>query len=289
MVCCLLSSNQFCPSNLELPLCPSPDIHCRRFKLCNGRATGKATAVRLYPGTCHNYHTNDFRLDFLETIVVCVGKEDNKKEYMVYKSFATKSSKFLRAALNGNWKESQEQRVPLPDTEPVDFEVYLEWLYTSQLDPRDAETDDDDDRGTMRCMMVVRLYILTDFLDDAKFCNEVIDLFSFDDTTRATAWTPCLLSVEALSISWASTSVGSPLRNVLLEQLTYCAVRKDGVFQRLLESTCPKEVLVDLFQHLESKHGLMKLLRPTTKPSTFSTACAFHRHDDENPKCSESK
>jgi len=210
---------------------------------------------------------------------------------MVYKSFATKSSKSsksLQAALNGSWKESQEQRITLPDTEPVDFEVYLEWLYTGQLVPRDTKTDADDGCGTMRCLMAVLLYILGNFLDDTKFCNKVIDIFT-SGTAPAAAWTPCALPSDAISLSWASTSVGPPLRDALLEKVTCYVARRDGNFERLLESTCPKELFVDLFRHLEDKHGLTKLLKPTTKRSTLSTGCAFHKHDGGNAKCSEPK
>jgi hypothetical protein len=112
-------------------------------------------------------------MDFQETIVVCVGNGDDKKDFTVHRSFATKSSNFLQAALKheSGWKENREKRVSITETKPVDFEVYLEWVYTSQLISRDTKTEQD--RGAM----LVRLYILGDFLDDAKFCNNVVDIW----------------------------------------------------------------------------------------------------------------
>lgn len=209
---------------------------------------------------------------------------DDKKEFTVHRSFAIKSSKFLQAALKNDsrWKEAQEKRVALPEAKPVDFEVYLERVYSSQLAPREAETPEE--LGTM----LVRLYILGDFLDDARFCNRVMDVFSPGADLHA-IWGFWVLGDIAFSLAWAKTSVGSPLRTALLRNITHNIVHREGQFQTLLKSSFPRELLLDLFQHLESKHRLTHILRPSTKLSAAIPGCAYHRHDEENPKCSESK
>jgi hypothetical protein len=135
--------------------------------------------------------------------------------------------------------------------------------------------------------MLVRLYILGDFLDDAKFCNKVMDIVTPSSHARG-AWSHWGLDAASLNLSWAKTSAGSPLRSALLETLTYNIFHGEGKFQKLVEGHVTTELFLDLFQHLENKLGLMTLLKPSTNSSKLSTGCAFHRHDEENPKCSES-
>ena len=120
----------------------------------------------------------------------------------MHRSFAIKSSRFFQAALKGDscWKEAHEKRVLLPEAEPVDFDVYLEWVYTSQLTPRDAEPALD------HCAMLVRLYILGDFLGDSKFCNKVMDAFRSES-----AWRPARPISGPINLEWEKTMAGSPL------------------------------------------------------------------------------
>lgn len=209
-----------------------------------------------------------------------MGEGDDKEDFVVHHSFATKSSKFLQAALSqdSGWKEAQEKRVPLPEAKPIDFEVYLEWLYASQLTSREGDTQRE------RGKMLVRLYILGDFLDDAGFCNQVMDAFA-PGGTKAWDWS---INNEECSLAWAKTPVDSPLRIFILGLISHRMSRNKNSFQELVESTCPRELFIDLFKHLESKHGLTKLLKPSTKLSKVRDKCEFHRHDEKNPKCSES-
>lgn len=135
--------------------------------------------------------------------------------------------------------------------------------------------------------MLVRLYILGDFLDDAGFCNQVMDAL-VTGGAKASTWKPWSLGIEDPCLAWAKTPVGSPLRAFILELISHHMAHNNAIFQGFLESTCPRELFIDLFKHLESKHGLTKLLKPSTKLSKVVGKCEFHRHDEENPKCSES-
>jgi hypothetical protein len=100
-----------------------------------------------------------------ERLVVVVGKE--KKEIPVITSVVTRSSKFFQAAMKHDWKEAQEQRVPLPDTKVHVFEGYLQWLYTSDFTfTSRAESNS-----------MSEFFILGDFLEDLAFRNAVLDWF----------------------------------------------------------------------------------------------------------------
>ena len=171
----------------------------------------------------------------------------------------------------------------LPETKPLDFEAYLGWVYTSQLTPGD--TEDGFDRG----MMIVRLYFLGDFLDDTKFCNTVMDTFHFND-----AWDPFYLMFESMNLAWEETTAGSPLRDFILELLVYNIATRpntESYLKVMHQSDISREIVLDLLLHMESKHGLSKLIQTTAtlRLPEMKVRCLFHRHDNENPKCSKSK
>jgi hypothetical protein len=65
------------------------------------------------------------RLNLSETITIVVCNEEETKEFTLHTSFATGSSKFIRAALAGDWKEASEKRITIPGHEPTAFEGYL--------------------------------------------------------------------------------------------------------------------------------------------------------------------
>lgn len=73
----------------------------------------------------------------------------------------------------------------------------------------------------------------------------------------------------ATTVTPASTQLAIDHTNIII-------MLRDG---RLVESTCPRELFIDLFKHLESRHGLTKLLKPSTKLSKIKDKRRFHRHD----------
>lgn len=55
-------------------------------------------------------------------ITIAIRVENKAKEYMVSKSYAIRSSKFMEAAMARDWKEAHEKRVTILVHEPVSFE-----------------------------------------------------------------------------------------------------------------------------------------------------------------------
>ena len=103
---------------------------------------------------------------------------------MVYKSFLTRSSKFIEAALARDWKEAREKRIAIPDHDPTAFEGYLNWIYSKRITLKDNETlcECCEQRDPKKAECVdsqslerVTMLLLGDYLDDAEFCNAVID------------------------------------------------------------------------------------------------------------------
>jgi hypothetical protein len=105
-----------------------------------------------------------------ERFIVAVGKK--AKEIPVITSIATRSSKFFQAAMQHDWKEAHEKRVPLPETKVDVFEGYLQWLCTGQITLADLDSDLDPEQRWF--IQSVCFYVLGDYLDDLKFCHAVL-------------------------------------------------------------------------------------------------------------------
>lgn len=73
----------------------------------------------------------------------------------------------MQAALSGEWKEAYAKQVSPPKAKPSEYELYLKWVYTNQIDVLDKSSD--------RGMTLVRLFLLGDYLGDDHFTNAVID------------------------------------------------------------------------------------------------------------------
>lgn len=71
------------------------------------------------------------RYDYNDTISVLIGSEERR--FVVHKDVICSSSKFFKAACSANWKEGQEGIVRLPTAKPPVFEMYMDWLYFSEI------------------------------------------------------------------------------------------------------------------------------------------------------------
>jgi hypothetical protein len=193
-----------------------------------------------------------------ENFTVCVGKE--VKEFVVIKSIATRSSKFFQAAMSRDWKEALEKRVMLPETEVRVFEGYLQWLYTGDLTLSQNDLYEE-----------IELYILGDFLDDAKFRNSLLDslMSGFHDEN----FVPTALVVQ---LAWDKTPSDSWLRQAILE--LWSTVPFHQAIACLLEPNpeeqmYPREFVQLHFQRIESSDGLGKV--KSSKKSRKQIAADF--------------
>ncbi len=68
---------------------------------------------------------------FTSVVIVEVGPE--QQAFIVHKDFLCNVSPFFAAALQGHFKEAEEDKVRLPVEDPKVFEYFLQWLYTKDL------------------------------------------------------------------------------------------------------------------------------------------------------------
>jgi len=205
-----------------------------------------------------------------------VGGETEKQDFILHKSFATQSSRFFQTALHGDWREALEKRIPLPEAQTDDFQVYAEWLYTGRI--RTLAWDALDASST-----IVRLYVLGDYLGDDRFGNAVIDIL-----VRNSSFGKSCIKIEGATVNmaWDKTLPGSPLRNLLV-QLIVCDLMDE------IDSPCfpgadiwSKEVSAEVLNEIRAYSHSKNQIKSTVQcPVHNKEKCAYHKHDKEYPGC----
>lgn len=105
------------------------------------------------------------RLNMRKTFTVLAGKD--KQNFTLHTDV---SSTFFKAALKEGGKESRNNQVALPETDPACFEGYAQWLSTGDLTvDKDFEMDFKD---------LTDFYILGDCHRHPEFCNAVLHGFA---------------------------------------------------------------------------------------------------------------
>jgi hypothetical protein len=66
-----------------------------------------------------------------ESVVIYVGPE--RKRYLIHKDLLTKQSEFFDRALNGKFKEAEENSIYLVEESPVAFDLLVGWLYQDRI------------------------------------------------------------------------------------------------------------------------------------------------------------
>ena len=111
-------------------------------------------------------------------MTVLVGKD--KKEYLLHRCFAPKTSEFFEKALSGNWKESEDKTIKIHDFEPDVFDDYLQWVYTSVVPIETGSILESSESGKLaeirkRRNQLTDLYVLGYFLLDTSLRNTIVD------------------------------------------------------------------------------------------------------------------
>lgn len=178
-----------------------------------------------------------------ETFIVVVGTK--KKEFTLYTSIATRSSKFFQAAMSRDWKECQEKRVTLAEVEVNVFQGYLQWLNTGDITFAGL--------GDASATTFAKFYILGDFLDDVSFRNAVLD-----DLMEEACAPHLVPPARTITLVWEQTPAECPLRKLILE--IYATRSTDKVVQQFAdpELDFPKAFIVDYIRDLVALRGISR-------------------------------
>jgi hypothetical protein len=72
------------------------------------------------------------RQSSISTVTIKIGPAPHTI-YNVQTSFLTHHSDYFKGALQGSWKEAQENSITLEDVEQAEFNLFVEWMYTQRL------------------------------------------------------------------------------------------------------------------------------------------------------------
>jgi hypothetical protein len=148
-------------------------------------------------------------------VKVIVGKDSEKQQtFFVHEGLICARSKFFHKALNGNWTESSERLVKLPDDKPVIFELYLQLLYTNNL-PIGVTEDG------KQFSELARLYVLAEKVMDTKSKNIIVAamISRGADGYFATG--------NAIKWIYEGTVASSPARRLYVDLYAFYAPKED--------------------------------------------------------------
>jgi hypothetical protein len=159
----------------------------------------------------------------------------------------------------------------------AEFQAYFEWLYTNEVTLQDT-TISGNDLG----LALIPLYLLGDYLDDANFCNAIVDKILFHKyESHAVSFCD-----ESMTLVLENTVAGSPLRALLFTSLASYVAYKDETITSL-KTRFSSDTLLEMMSHVMSDDDLKKAMKKALlrKYDLLRTKCAFHRHDEGTPKC----
>jgi hypothetical protein len=66
-----------------------------------------------------------------ENVIIYVGPE--RKRCLIHKDLLTKQSEYFNSALNGKFKEAEENSIHLEEESPATFDLLVGWLYQGRI------------------------------------------------------------------------------------------------------------------------------------------------------------
>jgi hypothetical protein len=133
-------------------------------------------------------------------ITILVGEDtEEEQRFTVHKDMICAKSKFFRAACSERWPTGREIIVRLPAGTPEDFQIYVEWVYTSRINI------DIEDIEELQAKLT-DMYILGDLVDDYQLRIATIERLMTNVLVDSPIVCPELHKV------YEATVAGSPLR-----------------------------------------------------------------------------
>ena len=232
--------------------------------------------------------TNCFiRLKFSNIVEIIVGPTEEC--FYVHPHILTQQSTFFKAACSERWRSSIADPIELPEDDPHIFDIYLNCLYSGNVDLGDLEHAlagerelTDEARTDLR---LIKSHVLADKLGDVLTANKIIDRLI--ECSDASGNIPIGTSIVS-----SNTAPGSPLRRLFID---YYVHEADMECLEILVNS--GDVATDFVgEILLQKHRLTcrTKIRNSTKISevyvynfTSSHKCRYHQHDSAHPYCGD--
>ncbi|KAF2502313.1 hypothetical protein BU16DRAFT_4689 [Lophium mytilinum] len=214
-------------------------------------------------------------------VTVRVSSTNRSQDFLIHDSFLVKSSDFFAAALRGEWRESIERVIPLPDLSPDHFNIYFHWLYSGKIysapdgyDKKPVQPQVETEfKGEMSSL--VRCWTMGQRLMDTKFMDTVMDalIHLVEDA-------PSFINAKAdVAVIYKETLPGSMLRRFIIEQIVQQCTEE--FIDHYGDVELPREFLQELLHGLAAVRGKNR----DNKPQWLKNPCAFHEHKREGKAC----
>ncbi|KAI9797577.1 MAG: hypothetical protein M1835_007841 [Candelina submexicana] len=130
-------------------------------------------------------------VDLLTPDMVDIYVGSKRKQYHLHKPLLCHQSEFFKKAFSGDFKESEERALYLPDDDPTAFELFIHWLYTGRLD---------EPWGPGGRRPYIKLYILA-----SKFCMESLANATIDRLQVFYATSQRHPDIDMIAMIWNDT------------------------------------------------------------------------------------
>lgn len=159
----------------------------------------------------------------------------------------TSRSPFFKKAISGEWQESADRHVKLPEDEPAIFKIYLHFLYTGELAllPVGFEVSEEHTK-------LAKLYVLAEKLQDGEAKRTVLQTFLLSSRVGGLFSKPYALGPELVHIVYEGTPQGSPMRRLIVDLYTYRA-EKTWITKHAEEWEWPADFYKELALNLLDK------------------------------------
>ncbi|KAJ5941325.1 hypothetical protein N7516_001493 [Penicillium verrucosum] len=176
-------------------------------------------------------------------VTITVGRREER--FYVHESLICASSLFFNRALSGQWKESEEHTVALPEDDPRIFALYTHWLYAGQI-PVIVPCPTMNEAGvnnTREQFHLAKAYVLGDKLLDVEFQNSTIQAIVEKADTNGFSRYP---DSRSISYAYDNTTESAKIRKLFVDIYVEILPRK-------LNKGFPEEFLYSVVEGLMKK------------------------------------
>ena len=208
------------------------------------------------------------RIDLLDEIsLLIVGPE--KILFGMHKGLLCSVSTYFKAALQGGFKEAEEQRIELPDDDVSVIKRFQLWLYTQKV------LEEDETADHLQWSLWVGIYCFAEGRGIPHLQNLVIDCFI--DKNKISQMLP---SGEICRV-YENTPPNSPLRRLLVDISARCGALDTWDLKDQSDSR-------DMWSEFFMKDLVLALYHETVskgRDDFKSFRCDYHFHADGEKRC----
>ncbi|MCJ1379094.1 hypothetical protein MMC17_002194 [Xylographa soralifera] len=206
---------------------------------------------------------------FTDVATLVVGPE--KQVFKMHKELLCSVSPYFKAALEGDFKEAQEQKIELAEDDPETIEYFQLWLYMQSI------LDKEETVSSINWGALIKLYLLGETRLITTLQNQVIDLM-----IRKMYDGKKLLGHKLKYEVFDKTSPGSPLRKLIAEVSAQIGVLPEWKWSfvdggEVAQRDFLKDLVLEMYRD-----------RATRQEQDFwKIRCSYHIHAEGEARCSE--